>query len=126
MKRVVFGQQSWTETPSMIRAEIDNNFPNLQKYYRIGEGKVAHLLHPKKVYQIGIVFLLENIANGYTDECIIYYPAKGMYVHCFCLQPYFPVKRSSIIKTKRGLMQIVQMDNEAVIAFTSGYNKVIE
>lgn len=125
MTQVVFGHRSWTETPELIFRQIKDRFPQLAEDYEIGRGRVSYLLHRKKAYRIGIVFPLTSRTDNRKQECLIYYPAKEMYVRSSCPLPNFSVgDKEESCQTKRGLMRVVKLGNEAVISFVSGYSRI--
>lgn len=126
MNKIVLGQKSWTKTAAMILEEINTRFPNIKNYYQIGPGRLSALLHHKKAYQIGFVFMLTGKQDKSNTECIIYYPIKDTFVHRFCPLPHSPLnERDEVYQTKQGLMRIVDIEGEPAVAFETEYSRVV-
>ena len=122
--RIIIGHKTWSETPAMVLEKMDSLFPNLQSYYKIGKGKISHLIHPKKAYRLGVVFPL--VDKDGKKETVVYYPMKDAFVRYFCPLPYFPVQKyeSIAMQTKRGFMRVVYLEGAPALAFENGYTRV--
>ena len=102
---------SWDETSQSVMKEMLKHFPNLEKFYRIGEGVLCQLEHPKPKYQLGFVFSLEDLLSG-KKETMIYYPIKNTFIHHFTGVRCKPINEvSPFIRTKRGNMKITEFDD---------------
>ena len=127
MTQIVVGHRSWTETPALIFRQIKDRFPQLAKDYKVGRGRVYYLLHRKEAYRIGIVFPLTrrtDVGRADKRECLIYYPAKEMYVRSSWPVLHYSIGSPTSYQTKRGLMQVVKLGKEPVITFVSGYSRI--
>ncbi len=122
--KIIIGHKAWTETPAMVEEKMNNLFPNLRAYYRIGKGKVAHLLHAKKAYQLGIVFPL--VGKDGKKGAMIYYPIKNAFIRYFGPVPYLEVEDydNVAMQTKRGFMRVVYLEGTPAFAFEKGYTRV--
>ena len=110
---------SWDETSQTVMKEMLEHFPNLKELYRIGEGVLCQLEHPKPKYQLGFVFPLEDNITG-KKETIIYYPVKNSFVHHFNEVKGKPITETTpFIRTKRGNMKITEFnDGKFGVSFT--------
>lgn len=122
--RIIIGHKTWSETPTMVEEKLNNIFPNLRSNYKVGKGKISHLIHPKKAYRLGVVFPL--LGKDGKKEAVVYYPMKDAFVRYFCPLPYFPVEKyeNIALQTKRGFMRVVYIEDVPALAFEKSYTRV--
>ena len=108
---------SWTETPAAIAEKIKEDFPNLEKFFRLSDGTLCHLEHPSEHYRIGIVYELEENLSG-KKSWLIYYPIKDAFVRVASLTSFVPVTKEMLLSSKRGNAKIEKMNDEYVITFS--------
>ena len=125
MENIYIGEKSWTETPELAMEKIISNFPKLSEQYSIGKIELSYLDDPKPHYQLGFVAELKGKEQQNDCGCIVYYPQKNVVIRKYNKVKSFPVNDwGKVYSTKRGMMTIVSLNNEAAVFFAKQFQQI--
>lgn len=126
MEKCVMVNRFWSETPEYVLEEMKKKFPQLEEHFIIEKGVLSYLVHHREEYRIAFVFPLKSTDDA-SEQQMIYYPAKQLFVRSLTPQAYFPISvEPRLFVTKRGLMRVCECNNQMVVTFSTIYSKVVE